>query len=137
MLTLEFLAGPHGRVPGFARKIMKDIVKRVPRITEIKHDLAVKVVPALTVTDGQGGYGFGAFIYHEVPGKEEEQGLVIFIPGHKIPDLANNEWPAFLAMNFLHEVAHYEQYRDGRPVVDDAAIEERVEELLKMLETNA
>jgi len=100
----------HSRAsPAIARAI-DDFVRRLARVTEIKHSLTVIVYPRATLTIN-GDAAFGAF----------EAGLqTIWVPGdmRKLKSIlkTRSDCPAIeMAVETLcHEIAHYEQWRDGR-----------------------
>jgi hypothetical protein len=99
-------------------KIISAIVAGLHRISSAVHPILVRVVPGMVVTDADGGgFGWGAF---RAGGDNRPQ---IIIPGHKPDELTDAEWLAeMLPTTIAHEWAHYEQYRDGKPVQERGVV---------------
>lgn len=78
----------------------------IPKATRMAHRLRLFVVPAPTVTDNRGGFGWGAFrICRGLP--------QIWIAGQKHSRLIGDKSHAqHLIETLSHELAHYEQWRD-------------------------
>lgn len=76
------------------------------RACDIQHIVRVLVVPAKSLTAGN-QYGFGAFVVTR--GKPE-----IWLAGQK-PEksITDDEHRQMTIETFAHELAHYEQWRDG------------------------
>jgi len=83
------------------------------RLIQVPHFLPVHVVPAPAVSDGEGGYGFAAFAWRPTPR--------VFLAGD-VKEIAagtsmdHQEALEMLEESFIHELVHYEQWRDGRKI---------------------
>jgi hypothetical protein len=98
-VSLQFI----GPIPHAARRAMRRLVAAAPRVTPIRHPIRVFIAPAATVQHPGGGIGFGCF--GPCKGRPE-----IWMGGR--PPV--KKWvEAWLREVLAHELAHYEQFRDG------------------------
>lgn len=106
------------------RKIAVEFIKPIPRETrkhilamvemvrsefDVQDDMLIRVTPSYVVGDGKDGYGFAAFVVNKGDVK-------IYLAGHQVPDMTYSEWLEVLMESLCHELAHYEQYRDGKEI---------------------
>jgi hypothetical protein len=97
---------PIGRV---TQRRMRELIPAIPSDL-LRHRLRIRVVPAKVVGDGKSGFGFGCF---RVVRRAPEIWLAGERPERTVTDA---EWAEMLTTTFAHELAHYEQWRDGRPL---------------------
>lgn len=125
MLKAQFI------VPIPKKKTRQHVAKLVALVNkgfDFKHSITLIVVPAQVVGDPKNGEpcGFGAFDYRD------EKDLKIWLAGHQLPDLEYDEWLEALTSNLAHELAHYEQYRDGK-TIQERGVEVRAKRLVERL----
>lgn len=101
-------------VPFEARYSVRLFCTVAPDFLRIEHPLPVIVVPAPVVATPD-GYGFGVFVGHR--GK-----CHIWLAGalrdEKQNYLAKSENTKQVLQSLAHELAHYEQWRDGRKLTE-------------------
>jgi hypothetical protein len=102
---INFLAfRPFNRV---ANRVFSNIVPLIPAVVDIRHRLNFFTVPAQTVSHGK-GVGFAAFhIVRRVP-------EIVIADQKPERGMSDNDHAMFLIEHAAHELAHYEQWRDGR-----------------------
>lgn len=95
------------------------------RACDIQHLVRVLVVPAKSLSAGN-QFGFGAFVIKR--GKPE-----IWLAGQK-PErsVTNQEHAEMIVATFAHELAHYEQWRDGLPL-QERGVAIRAKRIIKAL----
>lgn len=120
-LDLEFIKP----IPRDVRKIVRSMVAIVNITFPVLDYISVKVTPSYVVGDEESGYGFAAF--QVCDGKIE-----IFLAGHPLPDITYKEWLDCLKESLCHELAHYEQYRDKKPL-QERGVRVRARSLLRSL----
>ena len=104
------------------RKAVQHYVRALGGVVRIEYALKVFVVPSAVITDAEGNYGFGAFYVNKG---------VIIIAGQQMPGVTRTEWlTKRLPVIICHELAHYEQFRDQRPI-QERGIKVRVRSLLR------
>lgn len=93
-----------------------------------RHEVALVLADAPCVGDEE-KVGFGAFVVFD------DGRLAIYVVGENpLPEeIEPDEWAGWIRENFFHEYAHYEQYRDGRPLVEEG-VPERAAELARLYE---
>lgn len=104
-------------------KIVRKLAWDAHHVTPMRHTIQVYVVPAITVSDDGHRFGFAAF---RMAGGEPE----IWIGGE--PPKGVDDLEAYLRENFAHELAHYEQWRDGR-TLQERGVEVRARTLATAL----
>lgn len=91
-----------------ARRVLTAVADAVPAVVRLDHIVRMFVVPARTVSDGRGGCGFAAF---RVIRSQPE----IWIAGQRCDRRVSDAVHArTLIESLAHELAHYEQWRDGK-----------------------
>lgn len=83
--------------------MFREAVEIIATITKIEHQLPVLVVPAPCI-DFAGKVAFGVFV---------SKPLGICVAG-ELPDELFDEEERFFISTLVHEIAHYEQFRDGK-----------------------
>jgi len=92
-----------------ALTVVRSLAISLDAVSPATHDIEITVVPAPVVTDGD-GFGFAAFYIDDGRPK-------MCIAGEKVDEITRDDWLAdMLPSDVAHEWAHYEQWRDGRPV---------------------
>jgi hypothetical protein len=120
-LRLRFI----GKMKAGVRDAMRRLIAAASEVTEIRHPLKVSVTPSITVQGPSGGVGFGCF--GTCDGKPE-----IWMGGRP-----PTKWVAAWLRDVLaHELAHYEQYRDGKPL-SERGVAVRTRTLSKRLKAGA
>lgn len=118
---------------GFAIRVLPGVSRRAERIVRdlfdrvdvtLRHQLDVLVVPHPVVGDGEGGVGFACF--GAPPTADRDPVLCIATGKWWMIDVAE------CRRMVLHELAHYEQFRDGRPLTE-RGVERRARTLLRTL----
>jgi len=120
-MKLEFKKG----VTPPIRKYAQDFIKKAYKVFKWAHPVKILIVPAPVVTDNYGNYGFGAFLYNG-------DDLTIILAGEVLPDMNYSEWLSLFKESFCHEFAHYEQYRDGKPL-QERGVAIRARNLMEIL----
>lgn len=94
-------------------KLARDFLRRLEGVTEIQHYVRVRLVPVAVVYVDGCERGFGVFVNfpRRLP--------IIYIgTGYrelkKHVGMTEDEFEEHLRHNLAHEVAHYEQWRDGK-----------------------
>jgi hypothetical protein len=116
-LRLRFYPGVHGEV----RALLKDFARWLRRAITFRHPVRVTVVRQATVMGLDGAPGWAAFM---IPPDDYTPGDVvrIFLGGGQLGILERRfrldtaGARIKLAHDLAHEIVHYEQWRDGRPV---------------------
>lgn len=109
MLHLRIIDG----VPRYVAREAERFVSLVQLVVRVEHAVLVDVVPAFVVTDPQGRHAFGLFYF------ERYNEPSIAVAGDLRPIVAKHGRGEALEMfrdTLAHELAHYEQWRDGRKV---------------------
>lgn len=118
-LRLRFYTGVREDV----REGLKSFARWLRREVEIAHPLRVTVVRQATVMGDHGAPGWAAFL---IPAADYAPGDVvrIFVGGGKVEVLERHFGftragsVLRLLQDLAHEVVHYEQWRDGRPITE-------------------
>lgn len=111
MIVLKFI----GRIPKANRMAMARLARDAATVTPIRHRLFVYVAPAAAVESGETGQvGFGVLCISCLRRDQTVTKPEIWIAGK--PPTKRPE--SFLRHIFAHELAHYEQYRDGKPLTE-------------------
>lgn len=116
-------------VPAWAAKEIKRTMPLLKNVVEVSHWLPVRLVPAPTVSvieDQQ--CGFGVFVAF---GDERPQ---ICLAGNlrgymKDYNLDRRDVAWWIVENLVHELVHYEQWRDGR-VGSHRGVDRRVRKIM-------
>jgi hypothetical protein len=100
----------HKRVCPRLASAIRRFLKSVAGVTEIRHWLPVSLVPAPTLQAPDGALGFAVFVV-------DPKGARILVAGENpFEDCPEREFIESTLHNVAHEIAHYEQWRDGRKV---------------------
>jgi hypothetical protein len=105
-------------VPRWVRRETQRVLEGLRVLSPATTPVHVDVVPAPSVADGQGGYGFGATVIgiSKTPVRIYIAGQLGAVKGdHR---LSQRTIRRYLGETICHEWAHYEQFRDGRPVIE-------------------
>jgi hypothetical protein len=117
----------YGPVPADIRKMVWDVIQWFDATSGIVHEMQVTVVEEPVVGGANGeddpNVGFAAFLYREYEDPVYiylAAGAVDLLSKHPDPEIRMTRQEALdeVAYGLLHEVAHYEQFRDGRPVIE-------------------
>ena len=117
-ITLLF----RGRVSRDIRAELRRLAEAIPAVSPPRHRIQVNVVPNPCVGGPEDGYGFGACLTPGAAGatvKGFDVGIYVAAGLAEICQQHGDsraEAVGMVAHTFLHEYAHYEQFRDGRPV---------------------
>lgn len=120
-IKLEFIKS----IPYQTKRHIRVMVDMVKGHIKLNHPLTVRVVPAQVIGTQEVGFGFGLFEYDK-KGKD----LTIMLSGHQLPDLQYDEWIEMIMEALCHELAHYEQFRDGKKV-QERGVRVRARNLMK------
>lgn len=91
------------------------------QVIEIRHNLSIIVVPHESIVDNRGGSGFACF----APWNRRiylAAGLANLVPARERVEA--------LASTLAHELVHYEQFRDKKPLTD-RGVQRRADALLR------
>lgn len=108
-------------LPGVPRKKIAALtraMRSIGDVSKVKHKITVSLINAAVVIDFEGKSCVGLFIPTDQP-----QIIAVTVPG---------ESPAEAVHTFLHEFAHYEQFRDGRPLTE-RGVNVRANNLMRQL----
>lgn len=94
--------GPRGRVPVRALAIVKRVVRFFAQESEVRHAVHVLVAPAPSLKMPNGFFTFGVFTKPNRRGDRVVIGIAGTMPRQG------------LAETVMHELVHYEQWRDKR-----------------------
>jgi len=92
---------------------------------ELRHKIPIHVVPAPTVVAPDGQVGLGAFAVHS-------DRIEIWVAADLTdverdhPDLGADDMRAIVLESLMHELMHYEQWRDGR-AMNHRGVEQRAQ----------
>lgn len=118
---------PSRLVAGSARTIVRETAWGLSRVSPDPHDVLVKMVPGMSIF-AEGRHGFGTF--HLGDGGRP----IIHVAGERPHDLDEAEWLGdMLPSTVAHEWAHYEQFRDGKPIQKRGVVV-RTRTLLRLIE---
>ena len=126
MLHVRIIDG----VPAYVGKIALEFAAPAEQVLRVDHAILIDVVPAQKLTDPRGKLAVGIFYFdrHGEP--------TISLAG----DLRKSveRWGQDRALGefvhtFAHELAHYEQWRDGR-IVQERGVEVRARNIVKLCE---
>lgn len=81
---------------------------------DVPHHVRVLVVPAPCIVDRNHGSGFGVFSTRTITVRDRRVRPMIGIAGHCPQGCEYEDWLQTLPETIFHEIAHYEQFRDGR-----------------------
>jgi hypothetical protein len=107
-------------VPADVAEAMRAAVARLPAVSPVRHRLTVKVIPQLSITDEsfrRHAHACGVFIWGR-------GGPVIGMAAGAVLvwEMAYSWSRRYavrrLVFNLCHEFAHYESWRDGKPVTE-------------------
>lgn len=112
-------------VPTWTRNFVQSVCRKMESITDIRHDVLVYVVPSTAVTFNNTGCGFGCFT-HRVKGKP-----AIILAGRRLPEIPVAEWVDHLTDTIIHEIVHYEQFRDEKPITE-RGVAVRIKNLIRI-----
>ena len=118
-LRLRFYPGVRGDI----RRRLKEFARWLRGEVEFRHPVRATVVPNATVMGHEGPAGWAVFL---IPPVDYAPGDVvrIFVGAGKVEvlerhfGLSGQDAQLRLAHDFAHEVVHYEQWRDGRPITE-------------------
>ena len=111
-----------------AVRVIRETARALARVSPETAKLRIRIAPAPCVTNGR-GFGWGAF--DDPPG--EVLRPTSYIAGEKPDDIGDEDWLSDMLPHVLaHEWAHYEQWRDGKPV-RERGVEARARELLRLI----
>lgn len=96
-------------IPRNVRRVVTRLCQELQRATSVPHEVEVIVVPAPAVSRPDGACGFGGFA--PADGR-------IYLAGQRPPDVSSAAWQDLVAETLCHELAHYEQWRDGRELTE-------------------
>ena len=99
-------------VDPFMRAALADAVRCLRRSGFVRTDIPIHAVASEAVTDQCGGFGFGCMVLHEqVP-------IAIYVAAMPPREAGKTraERREFVLHTLAHELAHYEQWRDGNPL---------------------
>lgn len=109
----------HRGVKADIRGAVRRLTHWLPTVSQVRHVIEVEMVPAPAI-EADGGFGFGLFV---VPARKRQNPTIVIAAG--LADVLQEEQgdsreDALLAVRhtFLHEFAHYEQWRDGRELTE-------------------
>jgi hypothetical protein len=108
MLHLRVIDG----VPGYVAREAERFAGLVQLVVKVEHGVLVKVIPAQRVVDENGDPQLGLYYL-------ETAQPTIALAGDLRKEVVEYGKTNALEMfrdTFAHELAHYEQWRDGRPV---------------------
>ncbi len=122
-------------VPADVRRELRRVASLFPEVSRVRHRISVVVAPAPAISGPDGGVGFGAFL---CPARKRYSGpLRIYIAGrpmgYKSAGVGRREAVHAVGESLLHELAHYEQYRDGR-TVQERGVEVRAKSLYRLID---
>ena len=103
-------------VPEASERSIRKLASKMAALTEIRHPLPVFVVANERLQDAARPFGVFWFCDSDSTGRIELAGLG---PLAEVLD------------TFAHELAHYEQWRDGRPVIE-RGVKVRAKSLLRL-----
>jgi len=115
-------------VPAYVAREAQRFAAKVAHVVRIEHPLMVEVVPAEVLTDGHKGYGFGLFYFDKLSIPS------IALAGDLrsiVTECGKSEALGHLRQTFAHELAHYEQWRDGRKV-QERGVEVRARNIVRL-----
>ena len=108
-------------VPEASERAIRKLAATLSKLTEIRHPLPVFVVAEDRLQDASRPYGVFWFCESDRTGRIELAGKG---PLDEVLD------------TFAHELAHYEQWRDGKPV-QERGVSVRAKSLLRLASTSA
>jgi len=127
-ITINFI----GEIRPEVRAVVERMVRAAERVTPIRHAITVHIAPAPAIRAGDSGeVGFG---YTQVDTRTPGAPVHIALAGDG-PPLHEDDPVAvedFLLSTFCHELAHYEQHRDGKPL-QERGVEVRARNLRRLM----
>lgn len=119
-----------GEIRPDVRAVVERMVRAAEKVTPIRHPLTVHVAPAPAVRGGDDGIGFG---FTQVDTRTPGAPVHIALAGEPPDGCESPEDIAdFLESTFAHELAHYEQHRDGKPL-QERGVEVRARNLRRLM----
>lgn len=107
-------AGMHvvfrGSIPEATKRTVSRIVRDLSNGTEIRHRIKVVAVEGHKLRFRDGKIAFAVF---HCPESGESGPLTIYLACLRQPGMTKRNWYGYLAGLVAHELAHYEQFRDG------------------------
>ena len=118
-LRLRFYPG----VPADARSELKAFARWLRREVQFRHPVLVTVVPHATVMGHEGVAGWAVFVIPPADHAPEDVVRIYVGAGamrvmEKVYGYGRSAALAKVLHDLAHEVVHYEQWRDGRPVTE-------------------
>jgi len=95
-------------------RVVTRFVRKAEKELNIKHRVRVMVVPAPVIEGEPGKFGFGCFV-PGAPNKKFDCQIVLAGDLDEV-GLKVSEQHEFIEETLAHELAHYEQWRDGKPL---------------------
>jgi len=120
-ITLKFIPPVSAKV----RATIKSFIEIVPEVIRLEHDLRVTVLPEAIIRV-ENDAAFGGF--YPGPGPS----IVLAGSPEKASGISIEEWCGCVLHILSHELAHYEQFRDGKELTE-RGVEVRAKSILCMI----
>lgn len=119
-------------VKPYIREAIRDFAKQAHNVVRLDHIVVVHVVPAPAVKSSDGErLGFGVFSYRDDPA--DVPSCCIWLAAN-VPVACQAERLDAILHTFAHELAHYEQWRDGRTMTE-RGVNVRAKSIRRQLES--
>lgn len=105
----------HPGLPLKSRRLLRRMFTPIRNaVGKVRNELSITFVPATRLEAHNGSYGFGVFIW------TNPKRLRIIVAAHHSRSFmpTDLDYICIMAQTVAHEIVHYHQWRDGRPIVE-------------------